>query len=91
MLMRIPLRTKLVGLVGGLFVIAVLCMAGSGCALGVRVVNGVGELLCFWIWEKSVWAGGGIYLRFERGVWGTVIMFLIVAYVHSQFWDILIL
>ena len=92
MWMRILLRTRLVGLVGGLFVIAVRFMVGRGCVLGARVVNGVGELLCvFRRWEKCIWASW-INLRSKRGVWGTVLIFsLIVAYVHSQCCDILIL
>lgn len=47
MWMRILLRTRLVGPVGGLFVIAVRFMVGRGCVLGARAVNGVGELLYF--------------------------------------------
>lgn len=46
MLMRIRLRIRLVGLVGGLFVMAVRCMAVRGYVLGARAVNGDGELLC---------------------------------------------
>ena len=92
MWMRILPRTRLVGLVGGLFVIAVRFMVGRGCVLGARVVNGVGELLCvFRRWEKCIWASW-IYLRSKRGVWGIGDgFFFIVAYVHPQCCDILIL
>lgn len=88
--MRSQLRIKFVGLVVGLFVIVVRCMGGSGYALGARVVNGDGELCILEFGTKNIGAGW-IYLHFERGVWGMVIICLTVANVHSQFWDILIL
>lgn len=44
MLMRTLRRIKLVGLVGGLFVMAVRFMGGRGFALGARAVRGGGEL-----------------------------------------------
>lgn len=44
MLTRTQLRTRLVGLVGGLFAIIVRFMVASGYALGARAARGDGEL-----------------------------------------------
>jgi hypothetical protein len=49
MLMRTQQRIKLVGLVVGLFVMAVPFMGARGCVLGVRAVRGGGELCAFGI------------------------------------------
>ena len=63
MLTRSRLRIRLVGLVGGLFVITVRCMVGKGFVLGVRAVNGDGELGCF-AYGMDACLAGGMYLRF---------------------------
>ena len=77
MLTRSQLRTKLVGLAGGLFVMAVRCMALSGCVLGVRAVNGVGELLCvFGYGTRSFGQVGCICVSsVEFGGWWSIFSF----------------
>lgn len=89
MLMRIRLRIKLAGLVAGLFVMAVRLMDGREFVLGVRAVREGGEMCTFGIWDESLWAGG-IYLHFERGVWGIVVIFLLGCCIRALpiLWEI---